>query len=128
MCVSFILLIGEVALRNTLFPASRSVDFALMLIPFAAFSLQFARNVDLKSSNDRLYIYLRKLSVLLFLTQRIFIFGFDMLDKIFKIVTGSYMLTTVPLIHFILVAVSTTMFSMLIIHYTEKFKWLKKLY
>ncbi len=127
MCICFLALIGEVIFRNSLFPANKSVDFALMLIPFTFFSLQFAKTVELKGNRDT-YTYVRSLSVLLFLTQRIFIFGFEMTDKVIKAFIGHYIITAIPVIHFILVAGATTAFSMLILQLSKKYTWLKKIY
>lgn len=130
MVISFVLLIIEVLIRNSYFPQNKSVDFAIMLVPFTAFALMLSSSLDLKESETHkgIYSYLRTLSVLLFLTQRIFIFGFDVLDKVIARLTGQYIISAVPAIEFLLVACGTTLFSMFVIRLSSRIEWLKKLY
>ncbi len=122
---SFFALVLEVVLRNSFFPNNKSVDFAIALIPFAFFAIMVATNIPIKEK--AIYLYFRRLSVLLFLTQRIFIFGFDLLDKIMKIAIGYPIVSAIPVIHFLLVAGATTLFSMLILHLCKKFPIINKI-
>ena len=74
MILSFIGLVIEVLLRNTYFPQNKSVDFAIMLLPFSFFSMVFSSEISLKErtslfsvkTDSDFYSYIRTLSILLF--------------------------------------------------------------
>ena len=69
------------------FPNNKSVDFCAFHIPLIWFIMKLAISFEWKErlfikSKENIFVYIRKLSTLIFLTQRIFIFGFEKLDKI----------------------------------------------
>ena len=113
-------------MRNKFYPNNQSVDFAFALLPVTFFAIQLAANMRLEEKP--IYIYLRKLSVLLFLTQRIFIFGFDMLDKVINTAIGYKLLTAIPVVHFLLVAGTTTLFSVCLLSLRKRFPVIDKIF
>lgn len=130
-----VLIVAEVILRNIFFPNAKSVDFVLFLLPFTAYLLKIAARLDLNEKSvtlcgekTDLYIILRHLSVLIFLTQRIFIFVIDRVVKIMNGYTATSWLSDFPILKFISVFILTLLFSLLLMVLSRKFKWIRKLY
>lgn len=135
MCLSGVLIVAEVLLRNAYLPNSKSVDFVIFLLPFTVFALKFASRIDLNAKyvmfcgkKTDLYMIFRNLSVLIFLTQRIFIFAADTVAKILYKYLSIGWLYDFPVLNFIAVSVSTVLFSLLLMILSTRFKWIRKLY
>lgn len=136
MIASFVLLIGEVFVRNSLFHKNKSVDFAILLIPFVVFSVLFvtAFNIGEKPCpkiircHSDWYVFLRHMSVMMFLNQRIFIFVYDVLDKIFERSIGVNIISSISIVHFLLVLSSTLLFSYLVMFLSKRYECIKRLY
>ena len=92
------------------------VDMKIMLIPFSLVLFELLLNFNCKIS-ERTALFLRKMSVLVFLTQRLFLTGFELLG-----------VNCHSLLWFLLVACSTMAFSLLIILASRKIPLLKKMY
>ena len=95
------------------------VDTKLSLIPFAIFSFLFVMSLNIKSGPA--FVWMRKISLLMFLSQRIFITVFEWFlhDTIFMQNT---------MIYFICILTLTIAFSWAFICLSEKCKILKKFY
>ena len=97
----------------------KGVDTTASLVLWGMFTLLFALSFDLKPSNA--WTMLRKLSMLLFLTQRIPISVIDLFMEESVIATNS-------LANFVAVTLSTFAISFLILQLSKKLKWLNKIY
>lgn len=137
MLISFVFLVIEVVFRNRFFAENKSVDFAIFLIPFTAFALLLSASLKLKPitihrlpfiTKGNLYLFLRYLSVLMFLTQRIFIFSFEMYGKISERVHRISIVSTIPIVKFLLVLICTIAFSYCVMRISEKHNWIQKTY
>lgn len=97
----------------------RGVDTKLMLLPASVFIFLFVMSLNIKSGSA--FIWMRKLSLLMFLSQRIFLTLFDyfLYDTVF--VKNS-------MVYFISILGLTLAFSICFIKLSEKCKVLKKFY
>lgn len=97
----------------------RGVDTKLMLLPASVFIFLFVMSLNMKSGPA--FVWMRKLSLLLFLSQRIFLTLFDyfLYDTVF--VKNS-------MVYFISILGLTLIFSVCFIKLSEKCKVLKKFY
>lgn len=117
--VFFILMALETIGQRYLNLSTNGVDTKLMLIPLSVCIFVFVLSLNFKSNG--LYVWMRKLSLLMFLSQRIFLTLFDwfLIDTVF--VQNS-------LIYFCSILVLTLAFSVLFIKLSEKVKALKLFY
>ena len=121
LCIisALLLAVEEVAL-GVLNWNTKGVDTVVMLVPFSWFFFVFLLKWEIKGQ-DKLFLTLRKYSLLLFLCQRIPLSIIDMF------MSGSVIATN-SLLYFITVLGSTMLIAFLIIHASNKVKWLKYLY
>ena len=98
----------------------RGVDTVIMLVPFTFFFVKFLLQFHLNIS-DRVCVTMRKLSILMFLTQRIPLSIIEMLMQDTVIYTNS-------LLYFAVVLASTMLISFGIVKASEKIKILKRIY
>ena len=117
--VFFVLLAAESFIQVRFGWAINGVDTKLMLLPLSAFLFMFVINLDFKDS--KAFVWMRKLSLMMFLCQRIFLSLFDifLIDTLF--VKNS-------LVYFISILTLTLAFSVIFIKASEKIKVLKKFY
>jgi len=99
--------------------SSNGVDTKIMLLPLAVVLFMFTVNINL--SDRKVYVLLRKLSLIMFLSQRIFITLYNKYLSFSVFVKNSFL-------YFLLVLISTLIFSYLFIKLSEKFKILKNFY
>ena len=132
---SFAVLCGEVLLRNAFFPHAKSVDFAVSLLPFTLFALQLALSLRLQPRSLRfcaeetdLYALLRQMSILIFLTQRIFIFGVEKANTVLSRWLGITLLSDLPVLSFVLVSSLTVAFSLLLMAAGRRYAQIRNLY
>ncbi len=97
------------------------VDFALLLIPFTYYFLKRMLQIDLP--NHPIYIKARNYSMLIFLSQRIFITAIPALLSV-EVINK---LTRNPYLGLLYVCLSVFIVSYLIIKYRSRFKWLQLL-
>ena len=80
------------------------------------FLMAFLLRIDLKDS--KVYIYMRKISLMLFLSQRIFI-------SLSEIFLADTIFVKNSMLYFVMILGSTWLFSDLFIRAAKKFKFLK---
>ena len=119
IAVFFVIMVAETVGQRLLGWSSKGVDTKLMLLPLTLFI--FSLILSVKCSNKTIYIWMRKLSLLMFLSQRIFLSLFDLflVDTIF--VQNS-------VIYFSSILCLTLLFSYLFIKLSDKIKVLKMFY
>lgn len=98
----------------------RGVDTVIMLVPFSWFFFALLLKWEIRGQ-DKLFLTLRKYSLLLFLCQRIPLSIIDMF------ISGSVIATN-SMLYFITVFGSTMLIAFLIIQASNRVKWLKYLY
>lgn len=98
----------------------RGVDTVIMLVPFSWFFFIFLLKWNI-NGNDKLFLVMRKYSLLMFLCQRIPLSIIDLFMQNSIIATNS-------MLYFITVLGATLLISFVIIKASEKIKWLKYLY
>lgn len=98
---------------------TRGIDTIASLLPFTFFALIFTLGVNVKPSSA--WLLLRKLSMLIFLTQRIPI-------SIIDLFMGETILATNTIVNFVVVTAATFAISFLILYLSKKLKWLNKIY
>lgn len=119
--VVFAVLLAVEALALTILNwNSQGVDTIAMLVPFSWFFFVFLLRWEIKGG-DKLFLTLRKYSLLLFLCQRIPLSIIDMF-------MGSSIIASNSMLYFIVVLSSTVLIAFLIIQASKKVKWLKYLY
>lgn len=94
-------------------------DTKIFLVPFTFFLFSFLLQVDLKSNT--VFIYLQKISLLLFLSQRIFI-------SLADIYLSESILVKNSLLYFVIILGLTWLFSDVFIRLSKKFHILKCFY
>ena len=117
--IFYILIAGETVVQEYLSWSTNGVDTKFMLIPLTVYLFMFVMSLNIKSGPA--FIWMRKLSLLMFLCQRIFLTLFEwfLQDTIF--VENS-------MIYFISILSLTLIFSVIFIKMSEKVKVLKKFY
>lgn len=122
LAVLFLGAILAEALLLRKFVGHTGIDLALMMVPCVFFILMFLLNIKIPDGDYA--VWMRKMSVLLFMTQRIFLtvipslLSIELNDKLFA---NTY-------IGSLFVCGGTVLFSVLIIAFSNKIKWLKNLY
>lgn len=114
-----VLMAGETLIQSYFGWSKNGVDTKLMLLPVTIFLFMLVMSLNIKSGT--IFIWMRKLSLLMFLSQRIFLTLFDwfLAETIF--VKNS-------MIYFISILSLTLIFSVVFIKLSEKIKVLKKFY
>ena len=122
ICLIIFLLISIVEnyYRITIFGTGKSSDLYFTLIPMTFILIILSITIKIVISND-LSLYLRKMSTLMFLTQRIFITCIIWSDNLFKT-----KITANTFIYFISVFLATFCFSNLFLLLTKKIPFIKK--
>lgn len=117
--VFYVLMAGETVAQAFLGWSTNGVDTKFMLVPLTIYLFMFVMSLNIKSGPA--FIWMRKLSLLMFLSQRIFLTLFDwfLADTIF--VKNS-------MIYFISILSLTLIFSVVFIKLSEKVTVLKKFY
>lgn len=98
----------------------RGVDTVIMLVPFSCFFFIFLLKWNI-NGNDKLFLVMRKYSLLMFLCQRIPLSIIDMFMANTVIATNS-------MLYFVTVLLATLLIAFIVIKVSEKVKWLKYLY
>jgi len=117
--ILFLLLTGETVLQTVLRWSSKGVDIKLVLAPLSV--VLFVAILSVKLSDAPIYVWMRKMSLLLFLSQRIFISLFDLFLSNTILVTNS-------MLYCVCVLLLTIGFSYGFIRISNKMPWLKKFY
>lgn len=121
VCIIFALLLAvEEVVLGVLNWNIKGVDTVVMLVPFSWFFFVFLLKWEIKGQN-KLFLILRKYSLLLFLCQRIPLSIIDMF-------MGGSVIATNSLLYSIIVLASTMLIAFLIIQASSRIKWLKYLY
>lgn len=117
--VFFIFMVGETVVQTYLKWATNGVDTKLMLLPLSVCLFCFVMSLNIKPNSA--LVWMRKLSLLMFLSQRIFLTLFDwfLTDTIF--VQNS-------MVYFISILGLTLIFSFAFIVVSNKIRLLKKFY
>lgn len=117
--VFYVIMAGETVIQEYFNWSTNGVDTKFMLLPLTIYLFMFVLSLNIKSGPA--FIWMRKHSLLLFLSQRIFLTLFDWFleDTIF--VQNS-------MIYFISILSLTLGFSVIFIKLSEKVKVLKKFY
>ena len=118
-CAGSALLICAEVVVYKIIGNTRGIDTIASLLPFTFFALIFTLGVCVKPSP--VCMLLRKLSMLIFLTQRIPISIIDLFMEESVIATNS-------LANFVAVTLATFAISFLILYLSKKLKWLNKIY
>lgn len=118
--VSMILLAVESLTINVLDMNDRGCDCVLSLIPTTIFMLLLALRWQ-PGGSDKMYLVLRKYSLLMFLVQRIPI-------SIIELFLNDTILMTNSIVNFTAIFGLTMLFSFVIIKLSDRFKFLKHLY
>lgn len=120
LSVSMILLAAESLTINILNINDKGCDLVLSLIPTTIFMLLLALKWQ-PGGSDKMYLVFRKYSLLMFLVQRIPI-------SIIELFLSDTVLMTNSIVNFTAVFGVTILLSFLIIHLSDRFKFLKHLY
>ena len=99
--------------------SSKGVDTKLMLVPLTICMFMLVLSVDIKSSAA--FVWMRKLSLMMFLSQRIFL-------TLFSWFLSDTMFVQNSLVNFVSVLLLTLTFSFGFIKLSDKVKVLKKFY
>jgi surface polysaccharide O-acyltransferase-like enzyme len=121
-CVSYLLLLGEVGMQIVLKFNTDGVDILLALLPFTYFIFMFLKDIDLK--DNKRYVFMRKMSTLVFLSQRLFLNLVPMGAK----ALGLNIIYTNLTLYFVVVLACTMLFSYLFMLISNKVKFLKMFY
>ena len=119
IAVFFTIMAVETVGQRLLGWSSKGVDTKLMLLPLTFFIFSFILSVN--CSNKTIFVWMRKLSLLMFLSQRIFLSLFDLflIDTVFVQNSAIYFISILGL---------TLSFSYIFIKLSDKFKGLKMFY
>lgn len=117
--VFFIFMAAETIGQKYFKLSTNGVDTKLLLVPLSIFLFTFIISVNIKSNG--MFIWMRKLSLLMFLSQRIFLTLFDWFLSDTFFVQNS-------LVYFVSILVLTLAFSVLFIKLSDKAKILKQFY
>lgn len=117
--IFFMFMATETVVQTYFGWASNGVDTKIMLLPLSACIFMFVLSLNIKSNS--IFIWLRKLSLLMFLSQRIFLTLFDYFLKDTIFVQNS-------MIYFASILGLTLIFSFVFIMLSEKVSCLKKIY
>ncbi len=117
--IFFVLVAIEAVVQEYLGWATNGVDTKLMLLPLSVFIFMFVLNLNIHTS--KVCIWMRKLSLMMFLSQRIFL-------SLFHIFLSETIFVTNSIVYFIAILISTLAFSIVFIKRSERFKALKKFY
>ncbi len=119
LCIIFVIV--EFLIRTAFASNAKGCDITFSLIPITALLLKIA--VDIKLPCKPVWSVLRKYSTLLFLTQRIPLTIFKWADAFAKKRFGFAIFTAVPLVHFILILLSSFLISFCLIRLSKRIKW-----
>ncbi len=114
--ISGVLLTAESVLPVVLKYKQYGCDTKLFLLPFTFFLMAFLLRIDLK--DGKAYIYMRKISLMLFLSQRIFI-------SLAEIFLADTIFVKNSMLYFVMILGSSWLFSDLFIRAAGKIKFLK---
>ncbi|MGN0571785.1 MAG: acyltransferase [Candidatus Fimenecus sp.] len=117
--VLFVLMAGETLVQSYLKWSTNGVDTKLLLVPLSI--CLFAWVLSVKCPPSKVYIFLRKLSLLMFLSQRIFL-------TLFERHLSDTILVQNSLLYFASILILTLAFSTVFILLSEKVKILKYFY
>lgn len=119
--VFFVCMAGETVVQSYLKWSSNGVDTKLFLVPLSVCLFGWILTVQLPSTHPQMYIWMRRLSLLLFLSQRIFLSLFDLYLSDTVFVTNS-------ILYFLSIFGLTLAFSAIFIKLSEKVKVLRRFY
>ena len=119
ICLFWCLMAGEALIHTALGCAIRGVDTKLMLLPLSICIFLFVLGIELPQWNG--YVWLRKLSMMMFLSQRIFL-------TIFEKILSNTIFVRNTMIYFLCILALTILFSAGFIKLSEKYKLLKHFY
>lgn len=114
-CLMAVETLGQTVLGS----AIRGVDAKLMLLPLSAFLFLFVISIRLPES--KCYIWMRKLSLMMFLSQRIFL-------TVFEMTLSETVFVKNTMLYFVCILILTVLFSVIFIKLSEKMKLLKRFY
>lgn len=117
--VFFIFMAAETIGQKYFKLSTNGVDTKILLVPLSIFLFYFIISINIKSNG--MYVWMRKLSLLMFLSQRIFLTLFDWFLSNTFFVKNS-------LVYFTSVLILTLAFSVLFIKLSDKVKVLKQFY
>ena len=117
VCVLLGMLVMEAAGCKFLGIDTHGVDMKIMLVPLSVCLFVLLLNWEVQIS-DQSAIFLRKMSILIFLTQRIFLKGFELLG----------LKEMHSLIWFLIVSAATIAFSYVILRLSQRWKFLGFIY
>ena len=117
--VTFVLVACETVVQTYFGWSSNGVDTKFMLIPLTICLFMFVMSLNIKSGT--VFVWMRKLSLLMFLCQRIFLTLFDWFLSETVFVKNS-------MVYFISILGLTLIFSVVFIKLSDKIKVLKKFY
>ena len=112
------LLLAEALVIRTLANRNTGIDMTFFMIPLVMCVLGFLVSVPLRSG--KICIWMRQMSTLVFMTQRIFL-------SILPVVMVGFSCWQSPLLCFILMCGGTIAFSSVIIFLSRKLRWLKRM-
>lgn len=120
-CVSVVLMLAE-ALILRHFVGHTGIDMAIMMIPSVFFILGALINLELPNSSC--FVWMRKMSVLIFITQRIFLTVVPSLlsDKCNDMIFSNVWIGAVW------ICGGTVLFSAIVIMLSKRIKWMRYLY
>lgn len=122
LSVIFMMLMLIEALALRYFAGHTGIDMTIMMIPACFCILGFLLSVKLPSSN--LFVWMRRMSVLIFMTQRIFL---TVLPAILPTEVTDFIFAN-NYVGAVFVCGSTILFSALIIAMSKRISWIKNLY
>lgn len=119
ICLFWCLMAVETLAQTILESSTMGVDTKIMLLPLSICIFLFVMSVNLPDSVC--YVWLRKLSLMMFLSQRIFLTLFEMFLKETVFVRNT-------MVYFLCISTLTILFSIVFIKLSEKIKLLKRFY
>lgn len=117
--VCFVLMSGETVVQTYLKWATNGVDTKLILLPLSICLFYLVMSINIKPSP--VLVWMRKLSLLMFLSQRIFLTTFDLFLKDTIFVKNS-------MVYFVSILGLTLIFSVAFIIVSDEIEFLKKFY
>lgn len=119
--VFFVLMAGETVAQTVLHWSTNGVDTKLLLAPLSICLFAWVLSLQLPDTHPEAYVWIRKLSLLMFLSQRIFLTLFD------RYLSDSVWVTN-SLLYFVSIFALTLAFSALFILLSQKLKVLRRFY
>lgn len=116
----------EWLLRKNYQSEAKGCDITFSLLIITAGLLLCAVSLNLKASKN--YVIMRKMSTLMFLTQRVPLTVFNYGDILIDKLIGSYIFTANPVCFWLLIMFATVFISALILIMSKKYSVLKKIY